>query len=288
MTDITELECGGACSHSAMLACRLGCVAWRSRQTIGRVMSDPKDRDPRDKPPQAPGPGDAKRSGRAGVDERGNTVWEWQLETGVYSRDISTQKLKKLDLGDLSIAETASHQRPGGLGDEKRLRRRKRRAAASIPTTAPAAAGAGGNPYDNARNSGKTSAAARQPVAPPARKPMDLKRLEEWMQIKKRLEAAEEERGRRGLAISAPCNVLPDPLGQGIRVRRDRCLLVQLEKAPLGYWTVVATASGSSDSATNRLPAFAICSTSAASAVENSSLTENSTGRLCTPSTDLR
>ena len=46
---------------------------------------------------------------------------------------------------------------------------------------------AGGNPYDNARNFGKK---VQQPAsAPPAqRKPMDLKRLEEWMQIKKRLE----------------------------------------------------------------------------------------------------
>jgi len=56
-----------------------------------------------------------QRSGRISYDERGNSVWEWRLETGVYSRDISTQRLKKLDLNDLSIAETASHQRPPGL-----------------------------------------------------------------------------------------------------------------------------------------------------------------------------
>ena len=80
-------------------------------------MSDPPDRNPRSPPPPT-GADDSKRSGRAGVDERGNSVWEWQLETGVYSRDISTQKLRKLDLGDLSIAETASHQRPAGLGEK--------------------------------------------------------------------------------------------------------------------------------------------------------------------------
>lgn len=96
-------------------------------------------------------------------------MWEWQLETGVYSRDISTQKLRKLDLGDLSIAETASHERPARLGEK-----------------------AGGNPYDNARNFGKK---VQQPTsAPPAqRKPMDLKRLEEWMQIKKRLEQQKKD-----------------------------------------------------------------------------------------------
>src|SRR5262245_34196253 len=78
-------------------------------------MSDPTARDSGSKAQQPAPTTDSKRSGRAGVDERGNSIWEWQLETGVYSRDISTQKLRKLDLGDLSIAETASHQRPAGL-----------------------------------------------------------------------------------------------------------------------------------------------------------------------------
>lgn len=153
-------------------------------------MSDPKDRDPRDKPPPSPAGGDAKRSGRTGVDERGNTVWEWQLETGVYSRDISTQKLRKLDLGDLSIAETASHQRPARLGNDKGAPQhpQKRLPGGGFnPYDSSSGGGeAGGNPYDNARNFGKTMQPPA-PSAPPARKPMDLKRLEEWMQIRKRL-----------------------------------------------------------------------------------------------------
>ena len=154
-------------------------------------MSDPKDRNPRGSPP-APAADDSKRSGRAGLDERGNSVWEWQLETGVYSRDISTQKLRKLDLGDLSIAETANHQRPAGLG-EKEKDKDKAKAKPELPGGGfnpydnYSSGEAGGNPYDNARNFGKK---IQQPAsAPPAqRKPMDLKRLEEWMQIKKRLE----------------------------------------------------------------------------------------------------
>lgn len=152
-------------------------------------MSDPKDRDPRDKPPPSPPTGEAKRSGRAGVDERGNTVWEWQLETGVYSRDISTQKLKKLDLGDLSIAETASHQRPEGLSADKKPPQKKLPGGGFNPYDS---SSSGGNPYDNARSFGKKTQAPAA-GAPPARKPMDLKRLEEWMEIKKRLEQQKKD-----------------------------------------------------------------------------------------------
>jgi hypothetical protein len=72
--------------------------------------------EPKDKGQETPPANAEKRSGRVGYDERGNSVWEWQLETGVYSRDVSTQTLKKLELGDLSIAETAVTKRPPGLG----------------------------------------------------------------------------------------------------------------------------------------------------------------------------
>ncbi len=156
-------------------------------------MSDPKDRNPPRSPPAPPSADDSKRSGRAGVDERGNSVWEWQLETGVYSRDISTQKLRKLDLGDLSIAETASHERPAGLGEKGKDKgtdepKRELPGGGFNPYDNSSGGGeVGGDPYDNARNFSKK---IQQPASvPPAqRKPMDLKRLEEWMQIKKRLE----------------------------------------------------------------------------------------------------
>jgi hypothetical protein len=145
--------------------------------------------DPKDKPASPP---DNKRSGRAGVDERGNSVWEWQLETGVYSRDINTQKLKKLDLGDLSIAETASHERPAGL-DPKDKPKAPGGGFNPYDSASGDARGGdrGGNPYDNARNLSKD---LQQPTGPPpARKPMDLKRLEEWMQIRKRLEQQKQD-----------------------------------------------------------------------------------------------
>ena len=82
-----------------------------------------------------PGPtDDGKRSGRVSFDSRGNSVWEWQLETGVYSRDVNTQKLKKLDLGDLSIAETGILKQPPGLGEDviRGYRRAWRRGAPAL------------------------------------------------------------------------------------------------------------------------------------------------------------
>jgi hypothetical protein len=157
-------------------------------------MSNPKDK-PAPPPPSDP-PGGDKRSGRVGFDERGNSVWEWQLETGVYSRDISTQKLRKLDLNELSIADTASHKRPGGLGSAGGTK-----APAPMPgggfnpydNSAPA--GSGFNPYDNAHALGRKVQApppapkpmAKPVAAAPAKKPVDLKKLEEWIQLKKRL-----------------------------------------------------------------------------------------------------
>jgi hypothetical protein len=153
-------------------------------------MSDPKDKDPKqpDSPPKADTPGATKSSGRVAFDARGNPIWEWQLETGVYSRDVSTQRFKKLDFGDLSIAETATHKRPPGL-DEPPAKSRK----PVLPgggfnpyDSGSNADSRGGNPYDNPRSlSKKLSTPA---AAPPERKPTDLRKLEEWMKTKKDLE----------------------------------------------------------------------------------------------------
>jgi hypothetical protein len=155
-------------------------------------MSKPGDDHPQD-PPRKDGASDSptqpkltegadKRSGRISYDDRGNSVWEWQLETGVYSRDISTHRLKKLDLDDLSIAETAIHQRPPGLDPAQAKR--------PLP-------GGGSNPYDNSSTAGGNvggspyNSAGRptnkpEPAAP--RKPMDLKKLDEWLAIRKRVQ----------------------------------------------------------------------------------------------------
>jgi hypothetical protein len=49
------------------------------------------------------------RSGRPSWDERGNTVWEWQTEPGIYSREVDTQQLKKLQASELQLLD----QNPG-------------------------------------------------------------------------------------------------------------------------------------------------------------------------------
>jgi|SRR6185437_4947757 len=35
-------------------------------------------------------------SGRIAFDERGNATWEWRTDTGTFSREIDTQRLKAL------------------------------------------------------------------------------------------------------------------------------------------------------------------------------------------------
>lgn len=153
-------------------------------------MSDPRDKRSQEPPAPTQTADDSQadqRSGRISYDERGNSVWEWQLETGVYSRDISTQRLKKLDLNDLSIADTAVHQRPPGLDQPE---------ARKTPS------GGGFNPYDNSStargnvgnnpyNSG--GRAPLKPAAEPKRKPTDLKKLQEWMELRKRVEQNKQD-----------------------------------------------------------------------------------------------
>jgi hypothetical protein len=36
------------------------------------------------------------KSGRVAFDERGRSTWEWRVDTGTFSRDIDTQRLKQL------------------------------------------------------------------------------------------------------------------------------------------------------------------------------------------------
>lgn len=157
-------------------------------------MSKPGDKSSQEPPSKDSAPDDPadKRSGRISYDERGNSVWEWQLQTGVYSRDISTQRLKKLDLNDLSIADTAVNERPSGLNQPP-----------AKPKPAP---GGGFNPYDNSSTTGgkvgtnpynSAGGGALKPGAKaasaPARKPADLKKLQEWMELRKRVEQNKRE-----------------------------------------------------------------------------------------------
>lgn len=161
-------------------------------------MSNPPPEDKRDKKdstPSAGASGTEKRSGRVAFDARGNPTWEWQLETGVYSRDVSTQKLKKLDLGDLSIAETARHKKPVGLEDQEQGAKAPMPGGGFNPYDNSSRADTGSNPYDNAGSLGKKiTEKFGSAVAPPVqRKPTDLKKLEEWMKLKKNLQDRKDE-----------------------------------------------------------------------------------------------
>jgi hypothetical protein len=44
-------------------------------------------------------------SGRAAVDSRGNSVWEWQTAPGVYSCNADTQRVRALQVADLELLE---------------------------------------------------------------------------------------------------------------------------------------------------------------------------------------
>ena len=172
-------------------------------------MTDSKDTEDRKhdaagKPPSpAAAPKEARSSGRVAFDARGNPIWEWQLETGVYSRDVSTQKLKKLDLGDLSIAESAIQKRPPGLSESTATGKATLPGGGFNPYDTSTRPDPAGNPYDNARSlAGRINEAetrrAPKPVAPVIRKPAApvrksppkkksmLGRLDQWFKDKRR------------------------------------------------------------------------------------------------------
>ena len=105
----------------------------------------------------------AKSTGRVKFDDRGNAVWEWQLTTGAFGVEVSTQRLQKLEHPALSIADDGTTPfetvRSNPLGTKK-----------------------GYDPYDSGRLGKKP---------PPAKK--DLRKLGEWLKLKKQAEANKDE-----------------------------------------------------------------------------------------------
>jgi hypothetical protein len=101
------------------------------------MANDPKSKSPgpKPRPDAAPAPDEPKKStGRVQFDDRGNAVWEWSVSTGAFGRDVSTARLKKLEIPGLSLADD----------DAKTAAKGK----ASNP-----GAGGGYNPYESAEPS---------------------------------------------------------------------------------------------------------------------------------------
>jgi hypothetical protein len=115
----------------------------------------------RDSSTDTPRPSTApkKESGRVQFDDRGNAIWEWAVSTGSFGREVSTERLKKLENPGLSLADDAptpfDKVKPNPQGVVK-----------------------GYNPYD----SGKLARSG----PPPKKK--DLRKLSDWLQLKKRAE----------------------------------------------------------------------------------------------------
>lgn len=119
------------------------------------AMDDPKLADPRL---------DGPTSGRVKFDARGNAIWEWAVATGAFGREITTERMKKLENDALSLAEDGP--------------------AAPNPVKAnPLGTAKGYNPYD----SGKL-APTRQPP-----KKTDLRKLGEWLKLKKQAAGNKDE-----------------------------------------------------------------------------------------------
>jgi hypothetical protein len=100
-------------------------------------------------------PGSEKTTGRVKFDDKGNAVWEWSIATGAFGREVSTERLQKLENPALSIADdspTPHSVRANPLGTKK-----------------------GYDPYD----SGKLG------KRPPAPVKKDLRRLSEFLKLKK-------------------------------------------------------------------------------------------------------
>jgi len=106
------------------------------------------------------GSGGEKSTGRVRFDDRGNAVWEWQVTTGAFGVEVSTQRMQKLEHPALSIADDSPTPfetvRSNPLGTKK-----------------------GYDPYDSGRLGKK-----------PAPVKKDLRRLSEWLKLKKQAEGA--------------------------------------------------------------------------------------------------
>lgn len=102
-------------------------------------------------------------SGRVKFDDRGNAVWEWSVKTGVFGREASTSRLRKLEHPALSLV------------DDPPL------APAPVAKANPKGVAQGYSPYDSGVLPKSESGAAAGGVS----RKKDLRRLGEWLKLRK-------------------------------------------------------------------------------------------------------
>ncbi len=138
-------------------------LAWPNKGIVSRDNSKPLMQPGSDDPGVSPisdVKADGNTTGRVKFDDRGNAIWEWSIATGAFGREVTPERLQRLEHPALSIADDAPTPvdtvRSNPLGVKK-----------------------GYDPYD----SGKLD---KKP-APPRKK--DLRKLSEWLKLKKQADA---------------------------------------------------------------------------------------------------
>ncbi len=129
---------------------------------FSRINFNMSDKDSKSGSPPAP---ESKSSGRVAHDSRGNPVWEWKTEDGKFSRDVTTQRLKKLEAPELTLMDTQTvikqHQQKKDSGDASASQ------AKPAPLEVQQSSQGGFNPY-NSVNRGKASTSDAARAAHPA------------------------------------------------------------------------------------------------------------------------
>jgi hypothetical protein len=76
-------------------------------------MSDQSRKDPKSTAPPAK-PGEERKSGRVRFDERGQAVWEWAVQTGMFDRNASTSRIRALTEApvNLELDDAATTAKP--------------------------------------------------------------------------------------------------------------------------------------------------------------------------------
>jgi hypothetical protein len=56
------------------------------------------------------------QSGRVAYDDRGQPVWEWRVDTGVFSRDVDTKQVRQIQEEALAKLQDAPQPPPRSVG----------------------------------------------------------------------------------------------------------------------------------------------------------------------------